>query len=71
MDETIGLDDDYEDIHTPIRAAADLDDKDMNIPVSNQCSASSGKHVRSASSTRRPKRKKVSMGSSMDGVSFY
>lgn len=69
MDESIGLDDYSEEIRTPNRVAADLDNEDMNIPVSNQCSAASGRHVREASSSKRPKRKKASMASSMDGMS--
>ena len=71
MDETVDLDDDYEDMHTPIRASVDLDDEDMDIPMSNQCSVASGKHTRSATSSRKPKpkRKKASMASSMDGMS--
>ena len=69
MDDSIGLDDNYEEIRTPNQVAADLDNEDMNIPVSNQCSAASGRHVREASSSKRPKRKKASMASSMDGMS--
>ena len=70
MDVTLDNEDDYEGIHTPIRAAdVDLDDEDMTIPTSNQCSAASGKHGRVASSIKRQKRKKASMASSMDGMS--
>ena len=66
MDVNVDIDDDYEDIHTPIRAAVDLDDEDMSIPTSNQCSVATRKHGRSASSIKRQKRKKASMDGSMD-----
>ena len=38
MDETIDLNDDYDEIHTPIGVAADLDTEDKSIPMSNQFS---------------------------------
>ena len=69
MDETIDLNDDYDEIHTPIGAASDLDAEDTSIPTSNQFSATTGKHTRSTSSLRRPKRMKASMANSMDGMS--
>ena len=69
MDETIDLNDDYDEIHTPVGAVADLDAEDTSIPTSNQFSTTTGKHTRSTSSLRRPKRMKASMANSMDRMS--
>ena len=70
MDETIDLDDDYGDMHTPVSTNAGLDEVDMNIPMPNQGSVGNGKHAaHSTSSSKRPKKKKASMASSMDGMS--
>lgn len=70
MDETIYLNDDYGDIHTPIHVDVDLDDEDMTIPISNQCRTTNKKHAYSTSSSRRPKTKKASMASSMDEMLY-
>lgn len=69
MDETIDLNDDYDKIHTPIGAIADMDVEDTSIPMSNQFSTTTGKHTRSTSSLRRPKRMKASIANSMDRMS--
>ena len=39
MDETVDIDDGYEDIHTSLQEAIDLDDEDVTFPMSNHCSA--------------------------------
>lgn len=56
-----------EDIGTPLETAADLDDEDITVPISNQ-SRVSGKQFRSTSSSRRPKRKRASAASLMDVI---